>query len=517
MSDQTQILAIDLGTSGPKVALVSADGTVDGGEFEPIDLILLPSGGAEQDPDAWWAAIVAATQRTLGAGVHREVAAVSVTSQWSGTVAVDASGVAVGNAIIWMDTRGAQYVEELIGGPVTIQGFDPRKARKWVKLTGGAPTDAGKDPIAHILYLRHEKPDVFNRAKTFLEPKDYINFRLTGKAVASYDSIALHWLTDNRNPAAVSYADDLLAYADLDRSLFPELRPATDVIGGLSEDAAAELGLAAGTPVLAGTPDVHSAAIGSGTTADFAGSLYVGTSSWITCHVPFKKTDLVHNIASLPAPVPGRYLVANEQETAGKAVEWLADILYPDAPDRSIVYDEMGEIAAGVAPGSGGVIFTPWLYGERTPVEDATLRAGFFNQSLETGRAEMIRAVFEGVAFNSRWLLGVVEKFAKTRLDPIVMAGGGALSDVWTQIFADVLGRTIHQLADPIMVNVRGAGLLGHAALGHIEWSDIPSRVPIAAIRRPDDANAATYDELYGAFRRIHKTNRRTYQKLNRP
>lgn len=517
MSDQPHILAIDLGTSGPKVALVSTDGIVFGGEFEPIDLILLPNGGAEQDPDAWWAAIVAATNRTLATIPSAEVAAVSVTSQWSGTVAIDAAGAAVGNAIIWMDTRGAPYVQELIGGPVKIQGFDLRKARKWVKLTGGAPTDAGKDPIAHIMYLRHEKPDVFNNTKTFLEPKDYINFRLTGNAVASYDSIALHWLTDNRNPAAVSYADELLEYADLKRTLLPELHPATDVIGGLTEAAANELGLAAGTRVLAGTPDVHSAAIGSGTTADFAGSLYVGTSSWITCHVPFKKTDLAHNIASLPAPVPDRYLVANAQETAGKAVEWLADILYPDGADRSAVYNEMSEIAARVAPGSGGVIFTPWLYGERTPVEDATLRAGFFNQSLETGRSEMIRAVFEGVAFNSRWLLGVVEKFAKTRLDPIVLAGGGALSDVWAQIFADVLGRTIHQVEDPIMVNVRGAGLLGHAALGHIAWTDIPSLVPIAAVRTPDISNAATYDELYGAFRRIHKTNRRTYRKLNRP
>lgn len=516
MSDQPHILAIDLGTSGPKVALVSAQGDVVGGAFEPIDLILLPGGGAEQDPDTWWTAIVTATKRTLAAAPGHQVAAISMTSQWSGTVAVDASGAAIGNAIIWMDTRGAPYVRELIGGPVKIQGFDPRKARKWVQLTGGAPTDAGKDPIAHILYLRNERPDVFNATRTFLEPKDYINLRLTGNAVASYDSIALHWLTDNRDPTGVAYSDDLLAYAGLERRLFPELRPATDVVGGLTEDAATELGLAAGTAVLAGTPDVHSAAIGSGTTADYAGSLYVGTSSWITCHVPFKKTDLVHNIASLPAPVPHRYLVANEQETAGKAVEWLADILYPDAADRAAVYDEMGDIAATVAPGSGGVIFTPWLYGERTPVEDATLRAGFFNQSLETGRAEMIRAVFEGVAFNSRWLLEVVERFTKTRLDPIVMAGGGALSDMWAQIFADVLGRTIRQVAEPIMVNVRGAGLLGHAALGHIAWSDIPNLVPIAAERKPDPATSATYEELYNAFRRIHKTNRRTYRKLNR-
>ncbi|MCP4303683.1 MAG: xylulose kinase [bacterium] len=515
MSDQPHILAIDLGTSGPKVALVSIDGAVIGDEFEPVELILLPDGGAEQDPEAWWTAITATAHRIVSAHPDRTVAAVSVTTQWSGTVAVDTAGKAIGNAITWMDTRGAPHVESLIGGWPKFEGYDVRKARKWIQLTGGAPTTAGKDPLGHILYLRHDRPEVYQQARVFLEPKDYINFRLTGATVGSYDSIALHWLTDNRNAGAVEYADDLLAYAGLDRSQLPELRPATDIIGGLTSGAAEALGLSTGTPVLAGTPDVHSAAIGSGTTADFAGSLYVGTSSWITCHVPFKKTDLAHNIASLPAPIPNRYLVANEQETAGKAVEWLADILYPGVTDRSSTYAEMNEIAAGVAPGSGGVIFTPWLYGERTPVEDATLRGGFFNQSLETGRAEMIRAVFEGVAFNSRWLLGVVEKFTKTRLDPIVMAGGGALSDIWAQIFADVLGRTVHQTKDPIMVNVRGAGLLGHAALGHIKWSDIPQLVPMAGTHVPNPANSDVYDRLYDAFRRIHKTNRRTYRKLN--
>jgi xylulokinase len=128
----------------------------------------------------------------------------------------------------------------------------------------------------------------------------------------------------------------------------------------------------------------------------------------------------------------------------------------------------------------------------------------------------MIRAVYEGVAYNSRWLLGHVEKIAGTKLDPIVMAGGGALSSVWGQIYADVLDRTIKQVEDPIMVNVRGAGLLAHTALGHIEWSAIPDLVPMAATYQPNPANSGTYDRLYDAFRRIHKTNRRTYRKLNR-
>jgi len=518
MAKAAHVLAIDLGTSGPKVALVSSTGVVLGSEFEPVKLRLLANGGAEQDPTEWWNAIRAATQRVVARDIvpPGKISAVVVTSQWSGTVAVDRTGNAIGNAIIWMDARGAPHIRELIGGPVRVEGYDPRKLRNWIRLTGGAPSRSGKDSLAHILFLRHERPDIYRRTAAFLEPKDYINLRLTGLVAASFDSIALHWVTDNTNPGWVTYSDDLLDLAGLDRSQMPLLHPTTDVLGPLTASAAADLDLPAGIPIVMGTPDLHSAAIGAGTTADFAAHLYLGTSSWLLCHVPFKKTDVMHNIGTLPAAISGRYLAANEQETAGKAIEWLSQILYPDEEDRRGVLAEMNRLATDVPAGSNGVIFAPWLYGERTPVEDASLRAGFFNQSLNTGRDEMIRAVFEGVALNSRWLLGYVEKFVGSRLDPLVMVGGGAQSDLWCRIHADVLDRTVQQAKDPLQVNVRGAGLLAHVALGNLRWNDIPSLVPIVATYRPNPAHRAPYDAAYDAFREIHKRNRRMYQRLNR-
>jgi xylulokinase len=510
------VLAVDLGTSGPKVALVSKRGDIVGRASEPVKLLLSEGGGAEQDPQEWWTAIVAATRTSLAQVPDAKVIAISVTTQWSGTVAVDAQGEPIGNAIIWMDSRGAKYLDELTGpGRIKIQGYDPRRARRWVTLTGGAPSGAGKDPIAHILYLRHEQPDVYSAASKFLEPKDYINLRLTGIPKATYDSIALHWLTDNRDPDHVTYDDELLAYAELDRSQLPTLCHATDVIGGVTSVVAAELGIAEGTPVIGGTPDVHSAGIGAGTIRDHAAHLYIGTSSWLSCHVPYKKTDLIHSIASLPAPIPGRWLVANEQETAGKAVDWFAKILFPNRTRDDGLYEELTAVAASVPPGSGGVVFTPWLYGERTPVEDANLRAGFFNQSLDTGQPEMVRAVLEGVAYNTRWLLEAVERFTKRRLDHIAMVGGGAQSDLWAQIHADVLDRVIVRREDPIWVNVRGAGLLAHAALGTISWSDIDSSAPTASVHEPNAANRSVYDEGYSTFRSIHKANRGIYRRLN--
>jgi xylulokinase len=510
------VLAIDLGTSGPKVALVSDQGNIVGGASESVELFLSEGGGAEQDPHEWWTAIVAATRSTLAHVPDAKISAVSVTTQWSGTVAVDALGEPIGNAIIWMDSRGARYLDELTApGRIKVQGYDPRRIRRWVSLTGGAPSGAGKDPIAHILYLRNERPDVYSAASTFLEPKDYINLRLTGIPRATYDSIALHWLTDNRDPDDVRYDDELLAYSGLDRSQLPTLCHATDVIGGVTPAAAADLRIPEGTPVVGGTPDVHSAGIGAGTIRDHAAHLYIGTSSWLSCHVPYKKTDLIHSVASLPAAVPGRWLVANEQETAGKAVDWFANILYPDRPLDDDLYAELTAVAASVPAGSGGVVFTPWLYGERTPVEDATLRAGFFNQSLDTGRPEMVRAIVEGVAYNTRWLLETVERFTKRRLDHIAMVGGGAQSELWAQIHADVLDRVIVRREDPIWVNVRGAGMLGHAAMGTISWTDIDACAPTASTHEPNAANRSVYDEGYATFRRIHKANRGIYRRLN--
>ena len=298
-----------------------------------------------------------------------------------------------------------------------------------------------RSPISPI--SAHERPDVFARAADVPRAEGLPQLPADRRDRRdSFDSIACIGSPTTATRLHVAY-DDALAPARRSRAVVPPgVAAGHERPGGLTAEAAAEhLALRPGIPVVVGTPDVHSAAIGAGTTADFAAHLYIGTSSWLTCHVPFKKTDVTHSIASLPAAIPDRYLVANEQETAGKALEWLSQLLYPDAARIAGVYAEMNEIAAGVPAGSGGVIFTPWLFGERTPVEDSTLRAGFFNQSLEIGRAEMIRSVFEGVAFNTRWLLGYVETFVGVELDPIVMVGGGARSDLWCQIHADVLGK----------------------------------------------------------------------------
>ncbi len=190
------------------------------------------------------------------------------------------------------------------------------------------------------------------------------------------------------------------------------------------------------------------------------------------------------------------------------------DELATDRPDNA--YAAFDRVAEQAPVGSDKVIFTPWLHGERTPVEDADVRGAFFNLSLRTTRAHLVRAVLEGVAYNSRWLLESVEKLTKRRLDPINFVGGGANSALWAQIHADVLGRTIRQVEDPIQANVRGAGFLAAMALGHLSVDDIPARVPIRATFRPDGRHYALYDELFDEFTNLYKQNKKTHRRLNR-
>jgi xylulokinase len=162
------------------------------------------------------------------------------------------------------------------------------------------------------------------------------------------------------------------------------------------------------------------------------------------------------------------------------------------------------------------VIFTPWLYGERTPVEDRFVRGGFHNLSLSASRDDLVRAVFEGVALNARWLLRAVERFSRHRLEPIRFIGGGARSDVWCQIFADVLGRTIEQVADPVNANARGAGLLAAVALGELTFSQVPERVKVASTYQPEPGTGQVYDELFAEFVGFYRRNRRAHARLNR-
>jgi xylulokinase len=521
---EDHLLAIDLGTSGPKVALFTVSGALVGSDVATVPLHLGPDGSAEQSPEDWWTAICTASRRLCDA--HPDAAArvvgVACTAQWSGTVPVDHAGRPLGNAILWMDTRGAPYVRRVAGGFPSVLGYGARKLLSWVRLTGGAPGFSGKDSLAHILFLRQERREVFDRASTFLEPKDYLNLKLTGRRAATFDSIALHWVTDNRKPNEVAYHPRLLSMVGLPREKLPDLVRATDVLGLLRPEAAQALGVPETAQVVASAPDVHTAAVGSGAVADYVPHLYLGTSSWLTCHVPFKKTDALHNMATIVSAIPGRYLIGNEQECAGASLVFLRDnLLFPrdalsDVAPPADVFARLEALLVTSPPGAGRVLFTPWLYGERTPVEDPTIRGGFHNVSLRTTRADLVRAVYEGVAFNARWLLSAVEGFTKRQVEAIHVVGGGARSEAWCQIHADVLNRPVRRVEQPLQTNTRGAALIAAVGLGRASFDDVPGRVPVAQVLEPNSAHRQVYDDLFAEFVRLYKAHQPIHARLNR-
>lgn len=522
MSEPT-ILAIDLGTSGMKVALITVSGKVLGWESEPVRLILTPDGGAEQSPQEWWQAFLSAAGRLIQRNQDSasSVIAVCASTQGEGTVAIDREGNAIGNAILWMDMRGAPYLHKQLNGAINIDGTDLFKVLRYVRLTGGMPSMTGKDPSAHMLLIRDSMPEVYRNTHKFLNVLDYINLRLTGECVATYDSILTSWVTDNRDPDSIRYHDSLIRTLGIDREKLPEIVPCTKVIGNLKPDVANALGLSSNVKVVAGAIDNTAAAIGAGTVDDFALHLYIGTSSWMAAHVPFKKTDIASSLASIPCAIPGRYLLTALQATAGGNLTFLRDnIIYhkdellqeADVPD---IFKVLDQITERVPAGANGVIYTPWIWGERAPVEDRALRAGLYNLSLNNTREDIIRAFLEGIAFNTRWLLTPVEKFLGRKVSSIHLVGGGAQSDVWCQIFADVMNVEIKQVSDPVYANARGAAWIGAVGMGEIQFRDIPNLLHFKHAYSPRSQNRSLYDEKFDIFKSIYKQMKNIYRRLN--
>jgi xylulokinase len=517
------ILAVDLGTSALKTALISISGKVVGWEVQEIPLTVLSDGGAEQNPQDWWEAFLATSKRLIQKKLVpvESIIAVCCSTQGECTVPVDAKGNALMNVISWLDMRGARHLPKIIGGLIKVAGYNAFKLPRWIRLTGGVPTHTGTDPAAHMLFVRYEFPEIYQKTCKFLTALDYMNLRLTGKFVATSDSILTSWVTDNRDSAHIIYNDGLLKDCGIAADKFPELVQSTAVIGNLKQDVSRDLGLKDGVKVVAGAIDVSAAAIGSGAVNDFDAHIYIGTSNWVASHVPYKKTDLSTFMASVPCAIPGKYLMIALQTTAGGNLNYLRDkILFHkdellNEKHTSDVFQIFDRIAAKVPPGSNGLMYLPWIYGERAPVDDRNARAALFNISLENTREDIIRAFLEGVALNTRWLMAPVEKFMGRKLTQLNFVGGGAKSDVWSQILADVMNLNIRQVRDPIQANARGAAFIAAIGLGYLAFKDIPQKVEIKATYSPNPENRALYDKLFAEFVPFYHQNKGSYKRLN--
>lgn len=527
------ILAYDVGTTGIKTCLYSVGEDIQeaASASAGYGLYTFPDGGAEQHTDEWWEAMRKSTRVMLEktpAGPE-DIAAVTFCSQMQGLVLVDENGEAVRHPMSYMDQRAGDVMKRGIGSGVKIAGMNARKLIKSLRITG-VVSGSVKDPMWKYLWVKENEPEAFSRVRWWLDVKEYLIGRMTGNHIMTEDSAFSTMLYDARHDMRC-WSAELCDMFGVDVQHLPKVIKTTDIAGRLREEQAAELGLAPGTPVMGGGGDATLIGIGAGCTEMGDTHIYCGTSGWVSTIVDKQMVDTQAMIASAAGAIEGRFNYFAEMETAGKCLEWVRDHLALDEigiylekkdiagdPETvySSLYDYMSEVIGKSPAGAGGVIFTPWLHGNRCPFEDPKSAGMFFNITLDTGKTELLRAVVEGVCYHLRWMLECEDKKTKTS-DTIRFCGGGALSDVTSQILADITGRRIEVGKSPQNVGSVGAALTAAVGIGEADSiSKIAGMIPVVKTFEPDPETKEVYDRNYKVFKRLYSSNKQNFAAMNK-
>lgn len=528
----TYVLTHDLGTTGNKCCLYRISDKIDliDSFLAEYPLYLTDDGGAEQRAEDWWDAVRGSTRAVMErSGLEpARVEGVAFCSQLQGSLFVDRAGNALRNPMIYLDGRAQKQLKRhLYEGLIKIGPWNALKAARSLLITGGLAGTA-KDPLWKYHWVKDNEPELFERAHKWLDVKDYLTLRATGEYGMTRDSAHLTWVYDTR-PGRLGWSESLCRMFEVDMDLLPPVIDSTDVIGGLVPRAAEEMGLREGTPVFGGGGDTSLIAIGSGCTGLNNTHIYVGTSGWVAATVDKRMVDTTHFIASILGGIPGEYVYVAEQETSGACLQWVRDHLaldeigvYLDA--RNVVdknaeyeslYEFLNEVVAETAPGAGGLIFTPWLHGNRSPMEDAYARGVFFNLKLDTGKRQMIRSVLEGVAYHKRWMLEAVERKIP-RQEVVRFVGGGAKSDVWCQIMADVTGRTVEVIENAQNAGTIGAAIVCGVGLGLLgSFREAHSLVALKKVYEPRPDHREMYDLGFGVFKDLYRQNKTLFRRMN--
>ncbi len=529
-NEMTYVVAYDIGTTGVKTCLFGLGERIEllASAQEGYGLRLLEGGGAEQDPEEWWRAM----GRTTGELFTRteitpeQVAGLSFCSQMQGLVLVDREGRSLRPAMSYMDQRaGAELKKGLAHGP-RIAGANVFKLLRCLRATGAVPSSV-KDPVWKYKWVQAHEPENFRRVDKWLDVKEYLLLRCTGRAVMTQDSAYATLLYDTRRE---DWSGELCRMFGVEPDHLAPIIQSTDRVGGLTDRAAAELGLAPGTPVFGGGGDASLIGIGAGAAAVGSTHIYCGTSGWVSTVTDRQLVDVNAMIAAIVGAQRGRFNYFAEMETAGKCLEWVKDHLALDEigvylEKRDVtgsqeavyasLYDYLTETVERVPPGSGGVLFTPWLHGNRCPFEDPAAAGMFFNIRLNTGKSELIRAVLEGVCFHLRWMLECQAGKTATS-DPVRFVGGGALSPVTAQILADVTGRTVETVASPQNAGSVGAAAVMAVGLGLLpDLEGVGTLIPPERVFRPNGDAQAVYERSFAVFRRLYRANRDHFRALN--
>lgn len=508
-----KVIAYDVGTTGLKTCLfeISAEESVRflAGEVEYYALHILENGGAEQEPEEWWRAMCRSTRRLLErTGAAKEIAGISFCSQVQTVVMVDEAGRALRRAMSCMDTRAAKQFARGMATGIKVEGMNLAKVLKFMRITGAVSASA-KDPVWKYQWVRENEPEVFEKTYKWLDAKEYLTFRATGSVRASRDVAGVTFLYDVKKRA---WSPELCRMLDVDMKHLPEVCESTDRVGGLAAKSAGELGLMEGTPVIAGGSDVSLCQVGAGCMEPGDVNVYSGTSGWVCTTVDRLHLDLGNIIAGIVGADPTTYSYIAECETAGKCMEWVKERLGQTPIDD---YDKLFDYIRDVPAGSNGVVFSPWMHGNRCPFEDPYARGLFFNVDVDSRGNDLIKAVIEGVCLHMRWMLEATEKSFKTA--PVVrFTGGSAISSTVCQILADALGRTVETVENPRLVGAMGAAALVAVSFGLVsDIKDIKKIIRVAGRYVPESANTAVYDRIYPVFQNLYHDNKKSFAALN--
>jgi len=520
---QKYVLTFDLGTSSSKAVLFTVHGQVVADSRVDYSVSYPQPGYAEQDPRQWWDAVCLTSREVVRkSGVDpRDIAGITFASQMQTLVAVDQYGEPVMPAISWLDTRAAEIMRKKFWTPPRVQGYNVFKLLKFLRITGGCPGHAGKDPIGKILWIREYHPELFERIHKFLDAKDYLVFRTTGRYVKSADMAVVWWLMDTRKNRN-QWHEGLCKLAGLRLQQLPEVRESSAIIGTLTPQASEEMGLSVESRVVNGAGDISSAALGSGAIDEGELNIRLGTSGGVSGHFRKRKIDIAHYTGCIGSTWPQEYYLGlAHQETVGICLEWLRNniVYHKQWLKQEMHVDEifqlLDQLAMQAPAGSNNLLFTPWMYGERSPLNDRYVRAGLHNLGLNHSREDIVRAFLEGVAFNMRWALETMERLYQ-RVDHVRIIGGGAKSRIWCQIFADIIGRPVHQVEDPQLANAKGVALLASLALGYLErFSDIKKHIRVKEVFQPNPDNRPLYERMFRQFKRLYRSNKKWYRCMN--
>ncbi|WP_127530964.1 xylulokinase [Paenibacillus kobensis] len=532
------VLSYDVGTSGVKTCIyhIAETITLAASATEGYGLTIHEQGGAEQNPSDWWQAMCRTTRQVLrDSQIPADlIRGISFCAQMQGLVLVDQDGNPVRHAMSYMDHRAVQEHRDGIRHGLRIAGLNARKLIRSL-ITTRAVAASVKDPVWKYKWVQRNEPERFERVYRWLDVKDYLIHRCTGEFVMTEDSAYATLLYDARQ-GKKRFSEALCRMFGVDYNHMPRVIPSTAMAGRLISRAAQELGLSEGVAVFGGGGDASLIGVGAGAVEEGDTHIYLGTSGWVSTSVRKQHLDTRHMIASIVGANPRYYHYFSELETAGKCLEWVKDHLALDEigvyldqrqiADASVphdsqetvyrsLYDYMMHAIKNVPAGSNGVIFTPWLHGNRSPFEDANARGMFFNISIDTGKTELIHAVIEGICYHLRWMLEAQER--KIRISRIIrLVGGGALAPLTCQILADILGREVETVDEPHNAGAIGAAVVAAVGLGVIGSVD-EAKTLIRPSRRyvPNESNKAVYDTCFTVFQSLYASNKKAFRQLN--